>query len=190
MHKHLILFLPVAILLLSLLFCVYYDPGHAYMFSGRTHLIEESDQVFRFIRAQADSLPAGMSDREIEHLVDVRDRISLAKFLAFISALLAAGSFIRHKKGKQLRRGGVLTIGLSGMIGFGALVFDWVFEKFHVLMFSPGSWVFEMSDMLIVLYPYSFFETMFLSLFVNVLIAGLVTVLLGLLVEDSYYLLQ
>lgn len=101
---------------------------------------------------------------EVEHMGDVRGLVRgiAAVWLAALAALaLAALALRRSGDGDLARRGArngaaatVIAVGAAGLamlLDFGA-----VFESFHDLFFSPGSWAFAADRTLIRLYPNAF----------------------------------
>ncbi len=108
-------------------------------------------------------------DREIKHMVDVRNLVDKVKvidpaigaLLLIALGVLAARSTTRATAARGLFRGGVLTIALFGAAGFFALVgFNTFFTDFHRIFFEGDSWLFLYTDSLIQFYPLPFwFDT-------------------------------
>ncbi len=108
-------------------------------------------------------------DREIKHMVDVRNLVDKVKVIdPVIGALLlvalgvlAARSTTRAAVARGLFRGGVLAIALFGAAGIFALVgFNTFFTDFHRIFFEGDTWLFLYTDSLIQFYPLPFwFDT-------------------------------
>ncbi len=110
-----------------------------------------------------------LRDPEIDHMLDVR-----GVFAGFFALVLAAVAVLvvafRRASGTEARAatwravaGGArgLAIGIAVVSAFTVLAFEAVFEVFHRLFFSAGSYTFDpRTDRLVQLFPESFwFET-------------------------------
>jgi integral membrane protein (TIGR01906 family) len=122
------------------------------------------------------------NDRELEHMLDVKNVVQRAMQVLEIGALLLLLLLLWAWRGKWLRdymkglqRGGVLTLGFIGLIILSVLLaFDYIFVIFHEIFFKAGTWTFLYSDTLIRLFPERFWQDTFL------MVGGL-SALLGLL---------
>jgi integral membrane protein (TIGR01906 family) len=122
------------------------------------------------------------NDRELEHMLDVKNVVQRAMQVLEIGALLLLLLLLWAWRGKWLRdymkglqRGGVLTLGFIGLIILSVLLaFDYIFVIFHEIFFKAGTWTFLYSDTLIRLFPERFWQDTFL-------IVGGLSALLGLL---------
>lgn len=101
------------------------------------------------------------NDREMSHMVDVKNVIQKAQiaWIVIIVLLALAAALTWRTQWKStiwlaIFRGGILTI-LSILLVLlaVALNFDQFFAAFHGLFFSSGSWLFYESDTLIRLFP-------------------------------------
>jgi integral membrane protein (TIGR01906 family) len=121
------------------------------------------------------------NDRELGHMVDVKNVVKAALFAWYASlALLLILGLWAWRGGwldlfrDGLARGGWLTVYLVGAIILFVLVgFGIFFVAFHEVFFDPGTWTFEFSDTLIRLFPERFWRDAFLAV-------GIVTVAGGL----------
>ncbi len=104
-------------------------------------------------------------DREIKHMVDVRNLIATMTALhanlggVILIALIALGWFqaTRALAARGLFIGALLTIAVIGVIGlFAAGAFDAFFVEFHHLFFEGDTWLFNYTDSLIQFYPEQF----------------------------------
>ena len=108
-------------------------------------------------------------DREIKHMVDVRNLIDKVKVIdptigvLLIVALvaLARPRAMRPLAARGLLTGGLLTVFLFGALGlFAATGFDTFFTDFHRVFFEGDTWLFLYTDSLIQFYPLPFwFDT-------------------------------
>ncbi|MGA9347260.1 MAG: TIGR01906 family membrane protein [Anaerolineae bacterium] len=104
-------------------------------------------------------------EKELVHMVDVKV-VTRQAFLAHgLLGLLIALSLgvllgIRDTQGQvstSLLQGSLLTIALLvALVALIYLNFDWFFTHFHLTFFEGDSWIFELSDTLIRLFPLRF----------------------------------
>ncbi len=122
------------------------------------------------------------NDRELEHMVDVKNvyqgALRVLEGSAIIAVLLAVWAwrgkwFSDYFRG--LQRGGIITLILLGLVVVFVLVaFNYFFVIFHEIFFKAGTWTFLYSDTLIRLFPERFWQDTFLF-------GGGLSALLGLL---------
>jgi integral membrane protein (TIGR01906 family) len=124
----------------------------------------EGVEVLRQARLP-DGSPA-FTEREVAHMADVRGlvgKVLLAHAVALgviaLAALTARLLEVRGALSSGLVRGGLLTLGISAVIGIYMLAnFDDFFVQFHEALFEGDSWRFPSSDTLIRLYPDAFWS--------------------------------
>jgi integral membrane protein (TIGR01906 family) len=122
------------------------------------------------------------NERELEHMLDVKNVVQASMRVLEISALLLVLFLLWAWRGKWmkeylkgLQRSGVLTLIFIGLIILFVLVaFNYLFVIFHEIFFRAGSWMFFYSDTLIRLFPERFWQDTFL-------VVGGLTAVLGLL---------
>ena len=110
------------------------------------------------------------NDRELEHMLDVKNVVKGAVRVLEISTLVLVLLVIWAWRGKWvknyikgLQRGGILTLILLGLVILTVLVaFNYIFILFHEIFFNAGTWTFLYSDTLIRLFPERFWEDTFL----------------------------
>jgi integral membrane protein (TIGR01906 family) len=110
------------------------------------------------------------NDRELEHMVDVKNVVKGAMVVWEISLIVVVVLGIWAWWGKWgeiyskgLQRGGILTLILLGLIIVLAVTaFDYIFVIFHEIFFRAGTWTFLYSDSLIRLFPERFWQDTFL----------------------------
>lgn len=111
------------------------------------------------------------NERELQHMVDVKNVVQAALKVWYISLILLAvlgvwawfGGWWRQYK-TSLSRGGWLTVILiAGILAFVILAFGVIFVAFHNVFFEAGTWTFYFSDTLIRLFPERFWRDIFLA---------------------------
>ncbi len=125
------------------------------------------------------------NEREVQHMLDVRNTISSAMLVLGISALALAGLGVWGWRGdwmpeyrRGLRRGGWLAIIVIGaVVAFALFAFGVIFVFFHEVFFSAGTWTFYYSDTLIRLFPERFWRDAFLA--IGLLTMGLSGAVIG-----------
>jgi integral membrane protein (TIGR01906 family) len=122
------------------------------------------------------------NDRELRHMVDVKEVVQTALWVWYgsIAVLVLAGIWAWRGKWLldyrwALSRGGLLTLILIAAILLLVLAaFGFFFVAFHQVFFEEGTWTFLWSDTLIRLFPERFWRDTFL-------VVGGITTLLALL---------
>jgi integral membrane protein (TIGR01906 family) len=104
-------------------------------------------------------------EKELVHMVDVKV-VTRQAFLAhgllglLIAVSLAVLLIIRDTQTQistSLLQGSLLTIALlAALVALVYLNFDWFFTRFHLVFFEGDSWIFNLSDTLIRLFPTRF----------------------------------
>lgn len=106
------------------------------------------------------------SERELRHMADVKQMVTLMFAAALLSAALAglmavvsaSNRRLRCEIGQGLRRGCQLTLLLVACLAVVSIgAWDRAFDRFHTLFFAAGTWRFPYSDSLIRLYPEQLF---------------------------------
>ncbi len=110
------------------------------------------------------------NDRELEHMLDVKNVVQGALRVLEISVLILAllafwawtGRWsVDYMKGLQY--GGMVTLIFIGVIILLVLTaFNYIFIIFHEIFFKAGTWTFLYSDTLIRLFPERFWQDTFL----------------------------
>lgn len=107
------------------------------------------------------------NQRELDHMVDVKNVVRVAFAALLVTAILLAGltlMLIRNLEGRRILRqglsgGSLLTLVLlAGLVMLVVLNWDSFFTQFHELFFSNGTWLFDYSDSLIRLFPVRFWQ--------------------------------
>ncbi len=129
-----------------------------------------------------DGAPA-FNEREITHMQDVRvvsSGIYTAQVLLFLAAIVAAAILISRPETRALvpsalLKGAVLTlILLVAMVIFIGVGFNTFFVLFHRVFFSGDSWLFNISDTLIRLYPVQFWFDVAIAIGLSTIVEAIV----------------
>jgi len=105
------------------------------------------------------------TERELVHMVDVKVLTRQALLVHGLLGLVIAVSLVvllvirgtQTQISTSLFHGSLLTIPLLGaVVALVYLNFDWFFTHFHLTFFQGNSWMFELSDALIRLFPERF----------------------------------
>lgn len=110
------------------------------------------------------------NERELSHMVDVKNVVKAALAVWVLSGLLILGSgaaLWATQNQAALRAGlvggALLTLGILGAIVLYILVnFNQFFVQFHQVFFEGGTWMFLYSDTLIRLFPLQFWQDAFI----------------------------
>ena len=141
-------------------------------------LDRSAGQISRYLLLQADNVDipvtirgqvrALFNDRELKHMVDVRNLLARFYTLQVAAAgyavvyLLASRLWHRgdywQALGRKLRWGGGLTIGLFAAFGALSMVdFDELFLRFHLVSFNNDFWMLDPTrDNLVMMFPQDF----------------------------------
>jgi len=125
----------------------------------------------------------GFNPRENSHMKDVKLLLTYIQYIMFILfslllLLLPAQSFTAKK---FLRVFSLTSIALLGLLFLIGVFFDAFFSLFHVLLFNPGSYVFNPdTDKIIQLYSPAFFSLMGITVWVVLLLITMTTFFLSL----------
>jgi integral membrane protein (TIGR01906 family) len=157
------------------------EPSHQVI-----HLLEE-------LRLPGTNEPL-YNEREIGHMVDVKDVVDGMKIILWVAAVLVIGGFLvlflraetRTDAYRALMRGGIVTTSILLAIALFILV-AWpiFFVQFHQLLFPPDSWSFAYSDSLIRLFPEQFWFDFGVILSVGTLLEGILVAAVGYLLLRS-----
>lgn len=143
--------------------------------TGLDSISPGSEGVILLERARLPDGSAAFTEREIEHMADVRGVFGAALRLQLVAAVALAlvalalsRTPLRHAVPLGLMLGALVTLAVALLaIPVILLGFDGFFARFHEIFFEPGTWRFPSSDTLIRLYPERFWED------VSQLVAGL-----------------
>lgn len=143
-----------------------FPPSVRFTPQDRYRLASESIEYIRGNRTLEQFKALDVYDeREIKHMVDVRDLVDKVKVglpMVAILILVSLAALARQKENRALAargllNGAILTIGLFVAIGlFAAIGFQTFFTLFHKVFFEGDTWLFNYTDSLIQFYPLPF----------------------------------
>ena len=149
--------------------------------------------VIDFITGKANELPSKFSEREKQHLWDVRGIIKISTIILYILIILfvlllivsmltlKVNNLITNFVGKILVFGGFLTLILAAALFLLInLDFPLTFESFHRLFFEKGTYTFDPAkEMLVNLYPEQLFMDLGIKISKWAIVAAGLLILLG-----------
>ncbi|MFC1750325.1 DUF1461 domain-containing protein [Pseudomonadota bacterium] len=133
--------------------------------SQRVLAFVESRDGLASLSGEYGGVDSSFDNREILHLEDVRSVFKLVSSLYTIIWIcwgvlawsLAVENETRRLLSKGLIAGGVWTLTLTMIsVLFVTVTWDWMFVRFHQLLFIPGTWQFAIDSNLIRLFPETF----------------------------------
>jgi len=150
------------------------------------------EKIINFIKGKNDMAPVELTEKEIQHLWDVRNLINISTiilyllvalfiFLLVLSALtLKMNNLITNFVGKVLIFGGLLTILLFALLFlFINSNFSATFESFHKLFFKQDTYAFDAKAILVNLYPEQLFMELGIRISEWVIITSAIIIILG-----------
>ncbi len=181
----LVLFLPIAIILSNLLILTnnsnfyetIYKKENIYQnFQSTTQVNNATKELIGYLRGQNTLEDNIYSLQAKVHLKDVKSLLKSAfavNILALFVVAITASILLKYKKFRLLKRsmiiGSLTTIAIVVIIAVSLIVnFDFLFIKFHKLLFNNNLWLFPEEDNLIKLFPISFFTEFTKQLIINI----------------------
>ena len=128
------------------------------------------------------------NDREIGHMLDVKNVADTFKSVLWVMAVVVVGGLIillmrsetRALGARAVKQGGLLSVILVVLIIlFMGAAWSLAFTVFHNLFFSSGTWTFNYSDSLIRLFPEQFWFDFGLLWFGLIMLEGIILALIG-----------
>ena len=146
------------------------------------------DNVLNFYRGTAALEPSYYTPNEFSHLVDVERLVRKGKIVMYASLFLEVvlvSIMIYWSRSKRIRTmllaagTGLLAVAAAFIIG--ATQFEAFFLGFHHVFFPQGNFLFPSDSVLLVMYPFSFFQETFITLIVRATLIGFFLTIAGLL---------
>ena len=132
------------------------------------------------------------NEREIDHMIDVKNLTDAIRQIWFVSVVLVVGGLgyllsgtERRKSGyRAIFHGGITTVSILLVIA-GLILLGWsfFFVQFHELLFPPGTWTFYYTDSLIRLFPEQFWFDVGVIMSVGALLLGAAATTVGYLLN-------
>ena len=117
----------------------------------------------------------GFDVREEEHLYDVKWVIRMLLVLMFVSFVTLL--FLADRR--VLLYGGIASLLFPLILSI--VPFQILFDLFHRITFSSGTWLFDSNSLLIQMYPFEFFYDFFINIIIRGFVLGAVLPLLCIL---------
>ncbi len=140
--------------------------------------VEPTNKLINYFQ-NTDDLPEVFQDqREINHLKDVKSTINFYTVVLFVLFLICLSYVLLSKKQnirKMMKLGCIFVFIIS--IFMIVLPFTPLFQIFHQVLFSSGTWLFPQNSVLIQFYPLTFFQY-FVK---NILLSSVITAIFVLL---------
>ncbi|MBS3128431.1 DUF1461 domain-containing protein [Candidatus Woesearchaeota archaeon] len=126
----------------------------------------------------------GLSQKEAEHMRDVKIRINFVVLLALLCSFLSLFALIRVKKEERtiILVSSAIVIWVFPLLFF-IIPFDPLFMKFHELFFKSGTFLFDADALLIRVYPQSFFNDFAMAILQRTYLFGLGALVIGFFVK-------
>jgi integral membrane protein (TIGR01906 family) len=127
---------------------------------------ERAENLLNYLKGGREINSSYFNEREITHLQDVKGLFSLSSMLLFLSMVFCLGiiGYAFFKKDLALIAycliaGGALTLVFIIILSLLSLRFEWLFVKFHELLFTNDFWLMNpATDKIIILLPEPFFK--------------------------------
>ncbi|MEM7114038.1 MAG: TIGR01906 family membrane protein [Chloroflexota bacterium] len=128
------------------------------------------------------------NEREIGHMIDVKDLTDAIRRIWWITAVIVIGGLIyllaqpalRLAGFRAIHHGGWATvIALAAIALFIVVGWSFFFVFFHELLFPPGTWTFSYSDSLIRLFPERFWFDVGVIISGGALLMGIIVTFIG-----------
>ncbi|MDI6737475.1 MAG: DUF1461 domain-containing protein [Nanoarchaeota archaeon] len=147
--------------------------------------------LLAYLKGENELNPAFFNEKEITHMKDVKFLFSLSAILLLVSMLFCfaviAYAFFRKDisfLASCLIAGGTASLAFVLVLALLSLNFQWLFEKFHFLLFSNSLWLMNpFTDKIIVLLPESFFRLIARKIFLISAVLSFGMLAAGLLVK-------
>ena len=101
----------------------------------------------------------GLTEKEEQHMLDVKKRVNTVIFLALITSISAI-LFLSRLKKREIKQVLIWSSAITVIVPllFFLFPFEPVFSVFHKLFFTQGTYLFSQADLLIRAYPEEFFQ--------------------------------
>lgn len=150
---------PIVIVLLSINLVVFDRSFYEENTSANTTYANEPKNLISFFKGE-DLNTTLYTDREVQHLYDVRQLIWISLIvLGFLTVLTATLLWKTKNRRKEWLWGGIFTLILTGIIALSLFSFSEAFVIFHKLIFMNDLWLLPKDATLIHLFPQTFFVT-------------------------------
>lgn len=195
----LLIFSIIILILTSSLFLTIFDKKFYLNFEkekikeiqNKTHHIENLLNYFQTKEKYISN--SDFNQKEILHLYDVKNIIqkTYSIFLFFLTLSISILFYLFKTKNIEIILNSLI---LSGSISLAFIVliiifflnFDFAFNLFHKLFFTQGTWLFNQQDLLIQLFPITFFKKILTRIIITALSISLVILGIGIKTKNKF----
>ncbi len=126
------------------------------------------------------------NQREISHLYDVKNLIQKTYSTLLFFLILSISLLFYLFKTKNIKiitnsliYGGTISLGIIILIIILFSNFNFAFNEFHTFFFKSGTWLFNQQDLLIQLFPITFFKKILTRILITSSLTSLVLIAVG-----------
>ncbi|MDD5331522.1 MAG: TIGR01906 family membrane protein [Candidatus Nanoarchaeia archaeon] len=162
-----------------------FDKNGVYDSFGKEKVIEENNNLINYLQGKGELDTKFFNEKEKLHLKDVKDLIVAANVLFYLCLIFIVFYiiyFIKKKEFRLLKNSLWFSVLTVFFILFLFLIFDFssLFIKFHELFFSNNLWILDpLKDNLIVMFPETFFYSIFTEMIMDIILICLFLVLVN-----------
>jgi len=174
--KYLLLILiPFFIILLNL---------NLLIFNHNLYINEVNENLINYFNGK-EELNFNYTEVEVIHLNDVKFLINLSRIIVYaLGILILLILIIDRDISGILIISGIITIGI--IIILFLIDFNFLFTKFHEILFMNDYWLLSNNTLLIQTYPMEFFISFFKRLILNIIITSLMLIGVGIYVHTQH----
>src|SRR3989344_7444162 len=174
--KYLLLILiPFFIILLNL---------NMLIFNHNLYINEVNENLINYFNNK-EELNFNYTEVEVIHLNDVKFLINLSRIIVYaLGILILLILIIDRDISGILIISGIITIGIIILLFL--IDFNFLFTKFHEILFMNDYWLLSNNTLLIQTYPMEFFISFFKRLILNIIITSLMLIGVGIYVHTQH----
>ena len=174
--KYLLLILiPFFIILLNL---------NLLIFNHNLYINEVNENLINYFNGK-EELNFNYTEVEVIHLNDVKFLINLSRIIVYaLGILILLILIIDRDISGILIISGIITIGIIILLFL--IDFNFLFTKFHEILFMNDYWLLSNNTLLIQTYPMEFFISFFKRLILNIIITSLILIGVGIYVHTQH----
>ena len=174
--KYLLLILiPFFIILLNL---------NLLIFNHNLYINEVNENLINYFNNK-EELNFNYTEVEVIHLNDVKFLINLSRIIVYaLGILILLILIIDRDISGILIISGIITIGIIILLFL--IDFNFLFTKFHEILFMNDYWLLSNNTLLIQTYPMEFFISFFKRLILNIIITSLMLIGVGIYVNTQH----
>lgn len=146
--------------------------------------VKNNNELYNFF-IKGDELES-FSEKEVTHLYEVKDLAKKGVYVLAITLFILVISLIilNYKAKKYFNKsffyGSYLTIIIFFILIILAIInFNFLFTNFHRIFFQTSNWLLSESDLLITLFPLSFFINTTAKIFISIILESILIIVLA-----------